>query len=79
MIAVRMGGFSFAREVAHVDMLAYIRRACMRHDTAIAMAFRRALGTDMPERMPDTRRAHASAGVYAGMRECFANRKRVNL
>lgn len=79
MIAVRMGGFSFAREVAHVDMLAYIRRACMRHDTAIALAFRRALGADMPERMPDIRRAHASAGVYAGMRECFANRERVNL
>lgn len=79
MIAVRMGGFSFAREVAHVDMLAYIRRACMRHDTAIALAFRRALGADMPERMPDIRRAHASAGVYAGMRECFANRERVKL
>lgn len=66
-------------EVAHVDMLAYIRRACMRHDTTVARAFRRALGADMPERMPGTRRAHASAGVYSGMRECFANRKHVNL
>ena len=66
-------------EVAHVDMLAYIRRACMRHDPTMALAFRRALGADMPERMPDTRRAHASDGVYSGMRECFANRRRVRL
>lgn len=74
-----MGGFLFAREVARVDMLAYIRSACMRHDTTVARAFRRALGADMPERMPDARRAHASAGVYSGMRECFANRRHVNL
>lgn len=60
-------------------MLAYIRRACMRNDTVVVRAFRRALGVDMPERMPDTRRAHASAGVYSGMRECFANRKHVRL
>ena len=61
-----------------MDMLAYIRRACMRHDTAIALAFRRALGLpeDTPARMPT---GHPSAGVYDGMRECFANRKHVNL
>ena len=74
-----MGGFSFATGVTHVDMLAYIKRACMRHDTVVARAFRRALVADMPERMPDARRAHASDGVYSGMRECFANRKHVNL
>ena len=60
-------------------MLAYIRASCMRHDTVVARAFRRALGADMPTRTPPERRAHAAHGVYDGMAECFANRKRVNL
>lgn len=60
-------------------MLAYIKRACMRHDTTVALAFRRALGADMPERTSPERRAHAAHGVYDGMAECFANRKHVNL
>lgn len=60
-------------------MLAYIRRACMRHDTTVARAFRRALGVDTPTRIPPERRAHGAHGVYDGMAECFANRKHVNL
>ena len=60
-------------------MLDYIRKACMRHDTVVAMAFRRALG--LPLDMPRSHRPreHASAGVYDGMDECFENRKRVRL
>lgn len=60
-------------------MLGYIRRCCMRHDTVVAMAFRRALG--LPVDMPQGHRPRerASAGVYDGMDECFENRKRVRL
>ena len=60
-------------------MLAYIRRACMRHDTAVALAFRRAMGMDAHRLTPMEPKAHAARGVYDGMRECFANRRRVKL
>lgn len=61
----------------------YIRRSCMRHDTVVALAFRRALGVQYPGApMVDTPtgcpRGYAS-GVYDGVGECFANRKRVRL
>lgn len=62
----------------------YIRRSCMRHDTVVAHAFRRALGVNDPSlhtvapRADVMPRAYAS-GVYDGMAECFANRKRVRL
>ena len=60
-------------------MLDYIRRCCMRHDTVVAMAFRRALGLPLDIPRGHRHRGHASAGVYDGMGECFENRKRVRL
>ena len=60
-------------------MLDYIRKACMRHDTVVAMAFRRALGICSLDMAPSDTRRHASEGVYDGMDECFENRKRVRL
>lgn len=60
-------------------MLDYIRRCCMRHDTVVARAFRRALGMPVDAPRGARPREHASAGVYDGMDECFENRKRVRL
>lgn len=60
-------------------MLDYIRKACLRHDTVVAMAFRRALGIGRRSTAPSDDRRHASEGVYDGMDECFKNRKRVRL
>ena len=60
-------------------MLDYIRKACLRHDTVVAMAFRRALGISHRGTAPSDARRHAAEGVYDGMHECFENRKRVNL
>ena len=65
-------------------LLEHIRRSCMRHDTVVAHAFRRTLGVNDPSaytvapRADGIPRAYAS-GVYDGMGECFANRKRVRL
>jgi hypothetical protein len=52
-------------------MLDYIREACMRHDTAVALAFRRALGLPAAPPRP-TARTHAEHGVYDGIRGCMA-------
>lgn len=54
--------------------LNHIRRECMRHDTTVAAAFRRALGIDahpMPRR-PKARHRR-KRGRYRGVRSCFAN------
>ena len=47
-------------------------------DTAVAAAFRRALGIAPPARESGERNRHGMHGVYDGMAECFKNRKRVN-
>lgn len=60
-------------------LLDYIRRACMLHDTPVALAFRRALGMGTHRLTPMEPKAHAAHGVYDGMRECFANERRVRL
>ena len=65
-------------------LLDYIRQSCMRHGTVVAHAFRRALGVNDPSvhtvapRADVMPRAYAS-GVYDGMGECFANKRRVRL
>ncbi|MDY5662772.1 MAG: hypothetical protein SPG07_09225 [Coriobacteriales bacterium] len=53
----------------------HIRRECMRHDTTVAAAFRRALGITaqpLPASRPKVRRRRRR-GRYRAMRECFAN------
>ena len=61
----------------------YLRRSCMRHDTVVARAFRRALGVQHPGAphgaIPSGCPRGDASGVYDGMGECFANRKRVRL
>lgn len=60
---------------------AYIRSRASRYDTAVARAFRRALG--MPEHMAlphgaaSRGRGHYG-GMYRHMGECFRNRRHVN-
>ena len=58
--------------------IGYIARRAMEHDTAIALAFRRALGivTPPPAQEPDGKR---DPGAYAGVAECFRNQRHVNL
>lgn len=56
----------------------HIRRECMRHDTAVAAAFRRAFGITarpMPNRAHPRRRR--GRGKYRAMRSCFANEQSV--
>lgn len=49
-----------------------------RKDTVVAAAFRRALGIDAPPIGERDRNNHAERGVYDGLADCFANRRRVN-
>lgn len=55
--------------------LDHIKRECMRHDTTVAAAFRRALGITappLPASCPKARHRRRR-GRYRAMRECFAN------
>lgn len=59
--------------------LDHIRRESMRHDTAVAAAFRRALGITAPP-LPASRpkgRRRRRRGRYRAVRECFANERSV--
>lgn len=58
--------------------IGYIARCAMEHDTAIALAFRRALGiyAAPAAQAPDGKR---DPGAYAGVAECFRNQRHVNL
>ena len=59
--------------------LDHIRRECMRHDTAFAAAFRRALGITAPPTVPRRPkvRHRRRRGRYRAVRECFAYERSV--
>lgn len=52
-------------------------RIALRYDTAMSRAMLRALGVDVPHRV--TPGTIVRVDRYAEVRECFANRRRVNL
>lgn len=58
--------------------LEYIARRACEHDTAMALAFRRALGVDGARPGP-RRQGHRGNGTYAALPECFRNERHVNL
>lgn len=58
--------------------LEYIARRAREHDTAVAHAFRRALGMGGARRGP-RREGHQGHGTYAALPECFRNERHVNL
>ena len=52
-----------------------LARIALRYDTAMSRAMLRALGIPVPER----RNGSVRSDRYAGMRECFENRRRVRI
>ena len=52
-------------------------RIALRYDTAMSRAMLRALGVNVPHRIRQG--AIVRADRYAEVRECFANRRHVNL